>query len=247
MFQFDAKNPLTWLPIAFASFFIIGLFITFAVAASYDQIMVPPEWPSISSTGAYPPTSCIFTMVLVISGVICYFCVMYMYLYLKVAFKDVVSESYNKAMLICGILVAVGVMIVGCNQRPNIAILHLIGALLAFLVGAAYIGMMSWTTVLIKKKYDSAYPWWFIIMRWTFVGLEILSVILMFSFSAKRAESSHYATLGDLFEWFVAIWQSLFLASYCIEFSNFKNPEVLIQLTHRFKLSKDRYRVGLAN
>ena len=37
-----------------------------------------------------------------------------------------------------GTAVCVGTAVVGCNQRPNIPILHALGAFAAFLVGAAY-------------------------------------------------------------------------------------------------------------
>ena len=74
LFTIDFSNKLVFLPIAFCVWTVFGFFTTLGIAGSYDQISLPPlGWPSISSTGAYPPTSCIFSMVAVISGMLGYF------------------------------------------------------------------------------------------------------------------------------------------------------------------------------
>merc|ERR1719230_1751198 len=124
---------------------------------------------------------------------------------------------------------------VGCNQRPNIAILHAIGALGAFFVGAAYCGVVTWNTWQISKKHEGSYPMWFIIVRACLVVSEILSVVLMMVFSAQRSTSSSAMTAGNSFEWAVVGIQCLFFSTMCIEFSNLENPSMIVELTHEAK------------
>ena len=212
-----------------------GLFLTFGIAASYGQISTPPEWPSISSTGAYPPTSCIFSMVLTWASVIGFFTILYYYQYIKVAFNHQVNQSLNNTMLILGILVCFGTAIVGCNQRPNIAVLHAIGAFMAFIIGAVYCGMVTYQSYCIKKQYEEAYPNWFLALRGILVVLESLSFILMMIFSAQRANSRTYATLGNTFEWCVVGLQCIFYCTFIVEFSNLGSPDLNIELTREAK------------
>ena len=74
LFAVDFSNKLVYIPIAFCVWTVFGFLTTLGIAGSYDQVALPPfGWPSISSTGAYPPTSCIFSMVAVISGMLGYF------------------------------------------------------------------------------------------------------------------------------------------------------------------------------
>jgi len=229
-FTVDLRNKLCWIPIGFCSWLIIGLFLTFGIAASYGQISTPPQWPSISSTGAYPPTSCIFSMVLVTGSILGFFVILYYYQYLKIT-KLAISDGYNQALLIMGILVCMGVAMVGCNQRPNIAILHALGAFMAFLIGAAYCAMVTFQTWKTKQQHEDAFPLWFIILRGTLASMEILSVILMFVFSAQRSGNRAAATAGNSFEWAVMGLQSLFLCTFCVEFSNLRFPNLDIDLT----------------
>lgn len=163
----------------------------------HGQISTPPQWPSISSTGAYPPTSCIFSMVLVTGSILGFFVILYYYQYLRIT-KLAISNGYNQALLIMGILVCMGVAMVGCNQRPNIAILHALGAFMAFLIGAAYCAMVTFQTWKTKQQHEDAFPLWFIILRGTLASLEILSVILMFVFSAQRSGNRAAATAGNV-------------------------------------------------
>merc|ERR1719500_2268134 len=130
-----------------------------------------------------------------------------------------------------GCLVAFGTAVVGCNQRPNIAILHAIGAFMAFLIGAAYCGMATWQTFMVYRKNSDCYPLWFVILRATLTVLEVLSVLLMLVFSSKRADSRTYATLGNSFEWAVVGIQCIFYSTMSVEFSNIKKPSVEMKLT----------------
>ena len=95
-------------------------------------------------------------MALIATAVLGFFCVLYYYQYLK-ACKRAVSPGYNNALLIMGCLVSMGMAMVGCNQRPNIAVLHAIGALMAFLIGAAYCCMVTWQTFVIRKSHEDSY------------------------------------------------------------------------------------------
>ena len=236
VFRVDFSNPLVWIPPAFFVWMIGGLFTTYGIASSYGQISTPPEWPSISSTGAYPPTSCIFTMVLCFGAIIGFFTILYYYQYLKIGFSTKINQSINKTMLILGLLVCFGTAIVGCNQRPNIAVLHAIGAFMAFIIGAVYCGFATYMSYTIKKFYPEAYPNWFIFFRGTLVVLEALSFILMLVFSAQRANSRTKATLGNTFEWCVVSIQCIFYATFAVEFSNLKQPGLVIGMTRKAEL-----------
>lgn len=231
LFTVNFKNKLVYIPITFCCWMIFGLFTTFGIAASYGAISTPPEWPSISSTGAYPPTSCIFSMVLCWGAVVGFFCITYYYQYIRAAFHDKLNMKTNHSMLIMGICVCFGTAIVGCNQRPNIAILHALGAFMAFIIGAVYCGFATWQTWQIKQIYDEAYPMWFVILRLSLTVLESLSFILMMVFSAQRANSRSKATAGNAFEWCVVILQCLFYLTMIVEFSNLKHPNLSIKLT----------------
>jgi len=231
LFHVDFSNKLVYIPLAFLIWMMGGLFTTFGIAASYGQISTPPEWPSISSTGAYPPTSCIFSMVLTWGSVVGFFTILYYYQYIRVGFRHQVNQGLNSTMLVLGILVCFGTAIVGCNQRPNIAILHAIGAFMAFIIGAVYCGMVTYQTYCIKRHFENAYPNWFLGLRATLVIFEAISFLLMMIFSAKRADSRTYATLGNTFEWCVVGFQCLFYATFMVEFSNLDSPDLVIDLT----------------
>jgi len=161
--------------------------------------------------------------------------VVYYYSKFLKASKAAISESYNKALLIMGILVCVGTAIVGCNQRPNIAALHAIGAFMAFLIGAAYCSMATWQSWTMNRNHPGTYPMWFIILRATLSVLEIISVILMFVFSSQRSGSRTMATLGNVFEWCVVIIQCIFYATFCVEFSNMESPNIDLRLKKKAK------------
>lgn len=240
LFGIDFRNKLVYVPIAFLIWIMGGLFLTFGIAASYGQISTPPEWPSISSTGAYPPTSCIFTMILTWGSVIGFFVILYYYQYLRIGFQHHINQSLNNTMLILGILVCFGTAIVGCNQRPNIAILHAIGAFMAFIIGAVYCGMATYQTYCIKRHFDNAYPNWFLYFRAALVVFETISFVLMLIFSAQRANSRTMATLGNTFEWCVVGTQCVFYSTFAIEFSNMENPSFDMELTRVAKIDIKR-------
>lgn len=239
LFAVDFSNKLVYIPIAFCLWTVFGFLTTLGIAGSYDQVALPPfGWPSISSTGAYPPTSCIFSMVAVISGMLGYFVIYYFYKYIDAiskARKIDLASSWSTTLLIMGSVVCIGTAVVGCNQRPNIPILHALGAFAAFLVGAAYCGIVSYLTWSLSRQNQSSYPTWFVILRGTLAGLEILSVILMFAFSAKRSQGLSYATAGNVFEWLVMTFQCIFYATFCVEFSNIQLSDFKIGLTQTAK------------
>lgn len=233
VFTVNLKSGLPWIPISFLLFTMIGLFTTFFIAKSYQQVSTPPAWPSISSTGAYPPTSCIFSMILVGASVIGFFVMLYYYQFLRITGNA--SAGLNNTLLGMGIFVCMGTAMVGCNQRPNIAILHAIGALGAFFVGAAYCGVVTFVTWQISKRHEGSYPMWFLVLRAVLVIAELLSVFLMVFFSAQRSTSSQAMTIGNSFEWAVVGIQCLFFATMCVEFSNLERPSLVVELTHEAK------------
>merc|ERR1711879_587688 len=110
VFTLNLKAGLPWIPISFCLFTIVGLFTTFFIASSYEQISTPPQWPSISSTGAYPPTSCIFSMVLVAASVIGFFVMLYYYQFLRIT--NNASSTLNNTLLGMGIFVCMGTAMV---------------------------------------------------------------------------------------------------------------------------------------
>merc|ERR1711976_989801 len=167
-------------------------------------------------------------MILTWGSVIGFFVILYYYQYLRIGFQHHINQSLNNTMLILGSLVCFGTAIVGCNQRPNIAILHAIGAF--------YCGFATYMSYTIKKFYPEAYPNWFIFFRGTLVVLEALSFILMLVFSAQRANSRTKATLGNTFEWCVVSIQCIFYATFAVEFSNLKQPGLVIGMTRKAEL-----------
>ncbi|XP_022910665.1 DNA damage-regulated autophagy modulator protein 2 isoform X2 [Onthophagus taurus] len=128
-----------WLPIVVFIWFPVTFIITYIIAVITED--VPPIWPYISDTGTFPPEACIFGQLLNTGSIL-----MAMVIYLRYrqvaeisAIKSIETvTNLNLYSLWLGLIASFGISIVGNFQETNVFSLHLIGAGMAFGLGAIY-------------------------------------------------------------------------------------------------------------
>lgn len=144
-------------PLITAFIMPLTFLITYAWAVSNGH--VEPDFPYISSTGANPPESNFFSLMLNISSV---------FLALTVWAKHrqivdhcsqtVVGNNLPKTSRIAsvfGYASAFGVCLVGNFQSSTITSVHLIGAAMAFGIGTVYLWMQSWMSISLAPRVNS--------------------------------------------------------------------------------------------
>lgn len=121
-------------------------------AWAVGQGLVEAIFPYISSTGAYPPVSCFFSLMLNLEALLLGTLV-YMRHRQVVEYHRLCSEAeedsqkvahHSRVAAIIGILAAVGLSFVGNFQSVNIPLWHSLGAGAAFGVGSVYMGYQAW-------------------------------------------------------------------------------------------------------
>lgn len=116
------------------------LFITYIIAVSDDDVY--PFFPYVSDTGTLPPESCVFGQFLNIAAALIFITVCLRYKQLDTFWlsQDATTTfpRANKVTFVMGVLAALGLSIVANFQVDNVKVVHIIGAVFAFLVGGIY-------------------------------------------------------------------------------------------------------------
>jgi len=129
---------LGWLPIAFASCFLSGLFISYGLAVYYGSIN--PVWPYISDTGVALPETCVFSLFFNISGFLSLSIMVIRYRYISNAVRETDSKIQRIASANMGIgcISVLGFLFVANFPEYISGPIHTVSAVIMFLTGLIY-------------------------------------------------------------------------------------------------------------
>ncbi|KAK6636626.1 hypothetical protein RUM43_010288 [Polyplax serrata] len=134
-----------YLPLILSVFAPVSFFITYGVAVGYDHVTW--FWPYISDTGANPPESCIFGLLLntiaFALSVIVYLRYRYVSDFVKMKPQVKIKRWLNKSATTFGYLSCFGLVIVANFEETSQIIVHVIGAIMAFCFGSLYFGFQE--------------------------------------------------------------------------------------------------------
>ncbi|XP_067830296.1 modulator of macroautophagy TMEM150B [Heptranchias perlo] len=138
------------LPILLAFTAAGGFWAVFGMAVVNGSVNVTVEFPYISTCGAYPPQSCIFSQIMNIGAfLVTWVCV--------IRYQQVIDyghqSSLNTVSLVAGCLCAMGGSLVGNFQTINQIHVHLVGAFLSFFIGNLYFWLQVGLTYTIKPRH----------------------------------------------------------------------------------------------
>ena len=123
---------------------ILSIFVGYVISVGNNH--VEALFPYISDTGAKPPGSCVFGLLLNIGGM---FVFIIMYLrhsqYEKFHARDNRRlHVVNDVTMFLGFTAALGALIVANFQETNVISVHILGALMTFVVGIIYCWLQNY-------------------------------------------------------------------------------------------------------
>ncbi|KAB0801643.1 hypothetical protein PPYR_03829 [Photinus pyralis] len=132
----------------------IAIFIWFPVTVIATYVMsvlrrdVNPIFPYISDTGTFSPESCIFGQMLNTGAILIAILVYIRYRHVRLLCeRHSLSTKIKKGNTIStwtGVLSCIGISLVGNFQETNILLVHLFGAILAFVFGSIWQCCQTW-------------------------------------------------------------------------------------------------------
>ncbi|OQV16305.1 putative DNA damage-regulated autophagy modulator protein 1 [Hypsibius exemplaris] len=234
------------IPLITGLVFLLTCVITYAWAVSLHH--VPAIFPYISDTGSFPPESCFFGEMLNIGAVLIAVTVYFRYLELR---DHVLADLFprfrwlSRTSLTLGMISAFGVSLVANFQEVNQIELHIVGALMIFGLGAAYMYIETYITYKIHPGGESRRICHFRLVC-SVVGLlafisMIVTIAVAYHFykpldgrtpvNWTPADGGwEWHTASAISEWIVAFTEILFFATYTKEFRRFRLdfPKLLI-------------------
>ncbi|KAK3884752.1 hypothetical protein Pcinc_010991 [Petrolisthes cinctipes] len=192
---------LAWLPLTSALLIPSTFLITYVWSVLEDH--VEPDFPYISSTGAFPPESCFFAQMLNIVALLLGVTVWVRHKQIEdhcsktVTIGRVPGQSRVAAWL--GYSAAAGISMVANFQSINIITVHMVGASLAFGVGTVYLwiqGVLSWSLVPYQNSVGVA------VLRLVMAGIATAMICTTITLSILHSQSTSYiAYWSVLREW----------------------------------------------
>ncbi|XP_076447624.1 DNA damage-regulated autophagy modulator protein 1-like [Babylonia areolata] len=217
---------------------IIILPIGFSITYTWSVLLghVEPGFPYISDTGTFPPESCVFGLLLDL-----YATVLAVTIYLRwqqvrtyyVADDSRALHRANNASLVLGLTAATGVLLVANFQETNVAVVHVVGAIMAFAVGCVY----AWVQTYIS--YRTRLPGHHQCLRHFRLLLSVgvtLCCVLVGVFSGisrhKHGDKDHFHwsksdegfaeyVIATVAEWIIAFSTAIFFTTFSREFRHF--------------------------
>ena len=117
---------------------VLSIFVGYAISVGNND--VEALFPYISDTGTKPPGSCVFGLLLNIGGM---FAFIIMYLRHSQYEKFHAGDNrklyvVNDVTMFLGFIAALGTLIVANFQETNVISMHILGALMTFVIGVIY-------------------------------------------------------------------------------------------------------------
>ncbi|XP_021339669.1 DNA damage-regulated autophagy modulator protein 2-like isoform X1 [Mizuhopecten yessoensis] len=222
----------------------VSFLITYAIAVSNGH--VEAGFPYISDTGTLPPESCIFGQLLNIGALLAAWLVYIRYKQIQTAYLPVNRQGLlraNTVAFILGLITAAGVSIVGNFQETNVMVVHIIGAFMAFGIGALYCFIQTGMSFKMAELPGST-P--FIIkIRVLLCVLDTICFILMITAtyvaSLKQGMNLNWKPhhpgyaehlVATISEWLIAIFIVLYFVTFYKEFHKFRmtSPQVVFDI-----------------
>ncbi|XP_045468231.1 DNA damage-regulated autophagy modulator protein 2 [Harmonia axyridis] len=236
-----AFEKLHYLPIAIAVLFPVTFILSYSIAVAHED--VTPLFPYISDTGTFSPESCIFGQLLNLGALLVGFSAYFRYLQLRDLHQNnqvpFVVERLNGKTCIMGLLAAFGISIVGNFQEKNALVVHLIGALLAFGVGGAYICLQSYISFKIYPLLGNKTLNW---IRVVLAAGTIISFIFVFLFAViagvvgkNQGNANSTKTINPMWKQDEAGWGWHFMSTLSEWILAFCMLQYLSTFAHDFK------------
>ncbi|XP_052065839.1 DNA damage-regulated autophagy modulator protein 1-like isoform X2 [Mytilus californianus] len=241
-------------PIVIAIFVPLTFTITYILAVTSGH--VEPAFPYISDTGTKPPESCVFGQLLNIGAVLAFIIFYIRYRQIRTHYEGAGRTKllkYNTVTFVMGITAALGISLVGNFQETNVIVIHLIGALLAFVVGSIY----CWIQTGMSFKMPDLPGNSVIVCRirtvisvLTFIFIIMLGIFSLLSKLKKPKGESNlnywnpsvpgygFRITSTVSEWIVAILIVIFFATFYKEFRYFKLEKPTCSVHDRTRVGK---------
>ncbi|KAL8611657.1 hypothetical protein ACOMHN_065135 [Nucella lapillus] len=211
---------------------------------------VEAGFPYISDTGTYPPESCVFGLLLDLYASVTAVIVYIRWQHVRSYYRTEGSRALHRAnnfSLVLGLLASFGVLIVANFQETNVLVVHLIGALLAFGVGALYTWVQVYLTFTTCLPGDRL---WLRLLRLLLsVAISVCCVLVSVfaQISTHKHSEEHTEEKGHFkwklsdkgftehvistaLEWAMALMSALFFATFTLEFRHF-TVAMLVEFT----------------
>ncbi|CAH8828582.1 unnamed protein product [Trichobilharzia szidati] len=226
---------LEWVALLLALIMSTTFLLTYYISVYRGHVNA--ELPFISSTGAYPPESCIFAEGLNLAAFLSSLCAFFWYLIAldRTKFMGIHQPTcLLKFMTILSLIAGIGLTMVGNFQQVNVELVHDIGAAMAFYGTTLYIFLCAY----VSSRYLKTH-WCIWILRLLLgVGSAIATVLFtvchLFSrihFKGSQEESltyrhpkqggHSYYLCSTGAEWFAGLFNILFFTTWAYEFSNY--------------------------
>ncbi|CAH8454997.1 DNA damage-regulated autophagy modulator protein 1, variant 5 [Schistosoma haematobium] len=198
---------------------------------------VNAELPFISSTGAYPPESCIFGEGLNLAAFISLICSFFWYLIAleRTKFMGIHQpKCVLNFMLLLSLVASIGLTLVGNFQQVNVELIHDIGAGMSFFGTTIYIILCA----LVSKRYLGTHwcIWAFRLLLGIMAGItssffSICHTVSRINFNGTQEESLTYRHPGQggfsfylcstSFEWAAGFIIIMFFITWAYEFRSY--------------------------
>ncbi|XP_077313604.1 modulator of macroautophagy TMEM150B-like [Lithobates pipiens] len=195
------------LPISLTVWATAGIWIVYAMSVTNGSVNITEGFPYISTCGSYPPQSCIFGQVLNIGAMIVVWTVVMRFQQIR---DYQCHSSVNSASLAMGLLCALGTSLVGNFQQSNQIETHLVGALLAFIVGNIYFWLQIVLTYKVKPRHGGS---WIGPVRVILCAATSIFIIAMIVCAAFKLPS-----IAAICEWVVAMSLFVLFGLFAVEF-----------------------------
>ena len=186
-----------WLcPHHFVILLVLFSMLSFIVAygMSVGLSHVPALFPYISDTGAKPPASCVFGLLLNIAAMMAFITMYVRHAYLeKYGFLEstVKLHMLNDVSMFIGFFSVLGIMIVASFQWTNVLSVHIIGALMAFVLGNIYCWIQSYlSNVVISVGLSSKIIFYVRVVLSLVASLFLISTFVAGSVAASKGKKS---------------------------------------------------------
>ncbi|XP_069132647.1 DNA damage-regulated autophagy modulator protein 2-like isoform X2 [Argopecten irradians] len=226
----------------------VSFIITYSIAVANDH--VEAGFPYISDTGTLPPESCIFGQLLNFGALIAAWNVYIRYKQIRATYAGVNRPGIlraNTVGFILGLLTATGVSIVGNFQETNVIAVHILGAFMAFGIGALYCFVQTGMSFKMPEVPGST-----LFINKVRILLCVLDVMFFISMLVATylagVQNEHdlkwephepgYAEhlVATISEWLMAIFIVMFFVTFYKEFSKFRltSPDVVFDIKPDF-------------
>ncbi|XP_062913715.1 DNA damage-regulated autophagy modulator protein 1 [Mobula hypostoma] len=216
------------LPTALVIWSSAAFIISFIIAVCDGH--VSPFIPFISDTGATPPESCVFGIMVNISAFLGAFTMYVQYKMLQAVNEanPIISPHWNRAALVLGLLGSLGMCIVANFQETTARIVHDIGALLTFGMGTLYLTLQTYISYRMQNLCNNHTVF---LVRIVLMGVSGAAFIIMLvcyflsgqsNFNWKPADKGYGCHVASaVCEWIVGFCFNFFFMTFIRDFQKF--------------------------